>query len=200
MGSLGGAVVVSARGEYCTRVFRCLVGGLLSCAGALSGCGGGGGSSPSPAPPPPPSLSISPTAASLDVGMSKTFVASGGTPPYTFSTRFGDGNGHFVGYLFDAQRGRYGRRARDGFGRTARRCERHDRLGRGFRAGCDYRGRRPRHSPSRGPEGKALHLFGGVGCGHGECFDRALYSSCNRRIDGDPGHRCQRRYLPDQHQ
>ncbi len=92
MDSAGGAVVVSARWEYCTRVFRCLVAGLLSCAGALSGCGGGGGSSPPPTPPPPPSLSISPTAASLDVGMSKTFVASGGTPPYTFSVSSGTGS------------------------------------------------------------------------------------------------------------
>jgi len=92
MGSAGGAVVVSARVEYCTRAFRCLVAGLLSCAGALSGCGGGGGSSPPPVPPPPPSLSISPTAASLDVGMSKAFVASGGTPPYTFSLFSGTGS------------------------------------------------------------------------------------------------------------
>jgi hypothetical protein len=92
MGGAGCAVVVSARGEYCTRVFRCLVAGLLSCAGAVSGCGGGGGSSPPPAPPPPPSLGISPTAASLDVGMSKTFVASGGTPPYTFSLVSGTGS------------------------------------------------------------------------------------------------------------
>src|ERR1700740_2442323 len=51
----------------------------------VTACAGGGGSSP-PAP-----LNISPTAVSLDAGMSKTFVASGGTSPYTFSVVSGTG-------------------------------------------------------------------------------------------------------------
>jgi Domain of unknown function (DUF5122) beta-propeller len=90
MDILGGADVVSARGEMHARVFRWLVAGLLSCVGPLCGCSGGGGGGSSPPPPPP--LSISPTAATLDVGMSKTFVASGGTPPYTFSLFSGTGS------------------------------------------------------------------------------------------------------------
>jgi hypothetical protein len=58
---------------------------MLLATALLAGCSGGS------SPPPPPPLSISPTAATLDVGMSKTFVASGGTPPYTFSLFSGTG-------------------------------------------------------------------------------------------------------------
>jgi hypothetical protein len=59
---------------------------MLLATALLAGCSGGS------SPPPPPPLSISPTAATLDVGMSKTFAASGGTPPYTYSLFSGTGS------------------------------------------------------------------------------------------------------------
>jgi Domain of unknown function (DUF5122) beta-propeller len=52
----------------------------------VTACGGGGGGG-SPAP-----LTISPTSVTLDVGMNKVFVGSGGTPPYTFSVLTGGGS------------------------------------------------------------------------------------------------------------
>jgi hypothetical protein len=52
----------------------------------VTACGGGGGGRS------PPPLTISPTSATLDVGMNKVFVASGGTPPYTFSVPTGGGS------------------------------------------------------------------------------------------------------------
>lgn len=86
MGDSYRADVVSACEDQCVRVSGCLLAGLLSCAAALSACAGGGGSSP------PPLLTISPTSVTLDAGMSKTFVASGGTPPYSFSVVSGGGS------------------------------------------------------------------------------------------------------------
>ena len=59
----------------------CLVGMTL-----LAGCGGGGGSSS------PSMLTVSPSSVALDAGMTKTFAAAGGTPPYTFSLVSGTGS------------------------------------------------------------------------------------------------------------
>jgi len=85
MVSPGWADITSARNAIPACLARCLTAAVLLGAAALHGCGGGGGSSP-PAP-----LTIAPTAVTLDAGMSKTFVASGGTAPYTFSLDSGSG-------------------------------------------------------------------------------------------------------------
>lgn len=60
----------------------------VACA-TLGACGGGGGGGSTPPPPPP--VTITPTQVSLDPGMTKTFMAQGGSPPYTYSIASGTG-------------------------------------------------------------------------------------------------------------
>jgi hypothetical protein len=57
-----------------------------SCLCSLAACGGGGGGTQ-----PPPPLTITPTQVSLDPGMTKAFLAGGGTAPYTYSIASGNG-------------------------------------------------------------------------------------------------------------
>ena len=74
---------------------------LTLCSLAIAACGGGGGGS---ANPPAPPLAIAPSTLTMDPGTTRTFSATGGLAPYTFSVASGGGLIDTSSGLFTADR------------------------------------------------------------------------------------------------